>query len=121
MQNFRDHIEPDKEATYEDFEFYIYKINHNEEWSIKKRIKLSNYQKEFKCGGSGWAILFNKKNGRELYLSTVETYDMLRNPEAFGVELNCDKKEAYKRSYITLATINTLFLFYENGEMDLKK
>jgi hypothetical protein len=95
---------PIKEAEYQSFEFDIYKT-----------LKLANYDKKFEGGGSGWCSLFNKKNGKKLTLSTVETYDIFMNPEQYGIE-TIDTKQAFKNNYITLETLNTIYLIAEKED-----
>ena len=112
MRDYRNEMQPIKEAEYQSFEFDIYKINKFEEWEKIKTLKLANYAKKFEGGGSGWCSLFNKKNGGKLTLSTIETYDIFMHPEQYGIEI-IDPKKAFKKNYITLETLNTIYLIAE--------
>lgn len=107
MRNFRNEIDPIKDVMHKDFEFNIYKINDFEEWKKIKTIKLIDYQKKLVCGGSTGLKLFHRKNGRILNLNTIELYDAFMDPEKYGLE-NLDKEQAFKKTYITLETLNTI-------------
>jgi len=115
MRDYRKEMNPIEKAEYKSFEFDIYKINKFEEWKKIKTLKLANYDKKFDGGGSGWCSLFNKKNGKKLVLFSIETYDMFMNPERYGVEI-IDQKKAFKNNYITLETLNTIYLIAEKEE-----
>ena len=61
------------------------------------------------------AVYLTKKNGKKLTLSTVETYDIFMNPEQYGIE-TIDTKQAFKNNYITLETLNTIYLIAEKED-----
>jgi len=115
MRNFRNEIYPIKDAIHKDFEFDIYKINEFEEWKKIRTVKLIDYQKRLVCGGSMGLKLFHRKNGRVLDLDTIEFYDVFMQPEKYGME-NLDKKQAFKKTYITLETLNTIDLISEKED-----
>jgi len=117
MRKFRTELEPIKNATHKEFEFDIYSINDFEEWKKIKTVKLIDYQKRLVCGGSMGLEIFHRKNGRKLDLVTIEVYDIYMNPEEYGVG-NLDKKQAYKKKYITLETLNTIDRISEKEDWD---
>jgi hypothetical protein len=111
--NYENKIDPIKNVAYATFEFDIYKINEFREWKKLKTIKLINYQKKLNCSGSSGLTLFHKRNGKKLYLPTIETYDIYIKPEKYGVyEIN--KVNAFKMNYITLETLNTIIDISQN-------
>ena len=119
-RDYRNEMSPIKDATHQNFKFDIYKINKFEEWKIIKTIELISYDKKFESGGSNWFNLFHKKNGKKLELSTIENYDMLTNPEKYGIEL-IGENLVFKHNYITLETLNTLWNISKNEEWNSKR
>ena len=119
-RDYRNEMNPIKDATHKNFKFDLYKINKFEEWKIVKTIELINYDKKFESGGSNWFNLFHKKNGKKLELSTIENYDMLTNPEKYGIEL-IGKNPVFQYNYITLETLNTLWNISKNEEWDSER
>lgn len=115
MRDYRNEMEPIKNATHKNLEFDIYRINKYEEWKKIKTVKLIDYRKKFECGGSGGCSIFNLKNGKELELLTVETYDLAM--ETKDRELI---KKFLKRNYITLETLNTIFQISEEESWDFE-
>jgi len=119
-RDYRNEINPIKGVTHQNFKFDIYKINKFEEWKIIKTIELINYDKKFESGGSNWLNLFHKKNGKKLELSTIENYDMLTNPEKYGIKL-IGKNLVFKHNYITLETLNSLWNISKNEEWNSER
>jgi hypothetical protein len=117
MRDYRNEMEYIKDATHRNFEFDIYQINDFEEWKKIRTIRLIDYQKKLICGGSNGLKIYHRKNGRELKLVTIEVYDVYMNPEKYGVG-DLDKKQAYKKKYITLETLNTINLISEKEDWD---
>jgi hypothetical protein len=119
MRDYRNEMDYIKGATHKSFEFDIYKINKFEEWEKIKTIKLINYDKKFNCSGSGGCSIFNRKNGKELELLTIETWDIATNPEKYNIDLDENsRKNILKKNYITLSTLNTIDLIAENENWD---
>lgn len=54
----------------------IFTINSKKEWKLKREIDLQNY-KYCQYSSSGGVILFHKKGGKKLKLSTLETYELI--------------------------------------------
>ena len=115
MRNYREEVEPIKDMSHKIFKFDIYKINKFEEWRKIKTIELINYSKKFNSGGSGGGSLYHRKNGKELNLSTIETYDTIAEAEKYGIYIE-DKSIAFQKNYITLKTLNTLYLIANEEE-----
>jgi len=109
-RDYRNEMNPIKNATHKSFKFDVYKINKFEEWQILKTIELINYDKKFKSGGSMGGSIFHRKNGKELNLSTIETYDIF-------MEIK-DTDSALNKNYITLETLNTLFWISDKEDWD---
>ncbi len=111
-RNYRNEINPIKNASHKSFKFDIYKINKFEEWKIIKTIELIHYDKKFESSGSMGGSIFHKKNGRELDLSTIETYDAFKEMK--------DVDSALNKNYITLETLNTLFWISDKEGWDIE-
>jgi hypothetical protein len=118
MRDYRNELNPKKNATYENFKFDIYKINKLEEWKKIKTVKLINYAKKFYSSGSGGVNIYHKKNGQELDLCTIETYDIIMQPEKYGTYVE-DKSIAFKKNYITLETLNTIDLIADREDWEI--
>lgn len=117
MRDFRKELSSIKDATHRSFEFDIYRINDFEEWKKIRTVKLIDYQKKIVCGGSAGLEIYNRKNGKKLDLVTIEVYDIYMNPEKYVVG-EIEKKQAYKKTYITLETLNTILSISENEDWD---
>ena len=76
-------------------------------------VELDNYSKKYNCGGSGGIEIFHSKNGRELDLLTIETYDLVMHPERHSTYVE-DKTIFFKKNYITLETLNTIIDIADN-------
>ena len=117
MRNFRGEMSKIEGATHRSFEFDIYRINDFEEWKRIRTIRLIDYQKKLFFFGSSGLEIFHRKNGRKLVLETIEVYDVYMNPKEYGLCV-LDKKEAYKKQYITLETLNTIDYISEKEDWD---
>jgi len=112
-RDYRNEMNPIKDATHQNFKFDIYKINEFEEWRKIKAVELINYSKKYNCGGSGGIEIFHSKNGREVDLLTIETYDLVMHPERHSTYVE-DKTIFFKKNYITLETLNTIIDIADN-------
>ena len=116
-RDYRAEINPIKNATHQNFKFDIYKINEFEEWKKIKTVELINYAKIYIGGSSGGVEISHKRNGKKLDLLTIETYDIVMHPEIHGTYVE-DKTIFFKKNYITLETLNTIYHIADNENWD---